>query len=150
MSVWFEGDSEIDCSIQQVKHALEDLGGHYVGVIGLMPGLTSVELVDQGTDSVTLKTSEGLMRRTSIAKRIEDDRVVVEFDEEYRAGPRVTVTSHFVDEFAPSDTGVTHRLVVSDVEAPGFLGFFYRRFGRSKMGDAFLTAYKDYFEQRSE
>ena len=48
MSVWFEGSSEIECNIQQVKHALENYGEHYVGVISLMPGLTSVELVEQG------------------------------------------------------------------------------------------------------
>ena len=147
MSAWFEGDSEIDCDIRQLKDALEDQGEHYVGVISLMPGMTSVELVEQGTDFVTIKTNEGLMRRTNISKQIDAERVVVEFDEEYEAGSKVTTTSHFSDEFTTSDTGVTHRLVVSDVEAPGFLGFFYRTFGSSKTGNAFLTAYKAYFEK---
>ncbi len=47
MSVWFEGSNEIECNIQQVKQALENHGEHYVGVISLMPGMTSVELVEQ-------------------------------------------------------------------------------------------------------
>ncbi len=147
MTVWFEGNSEIGCNIELVKHAFENHGEHFVGIAGLMPGLTSVELVEQGSDSVTIKTNEGLMTRTSISKRMDADRVVVEFDEEYKAGSMVTTKSHFLDEFVPSDTGVTHRLVMSDVEAPGFLGFFYQKLGSSKTGNAFLTAYKTYLEK---
>ena len=147
MSVWFEGESEVDCDLQQVLRAFDSHGEHYVGVIGLMPGLTSVELVEQGRDSVTIRTNEGLMKRTNISKRIEAESVVVEFDEVYEAGSRVTVTSHFSEEFTTGATGVTYRIVISDVEAPGVLGFFYRKFGSSKMGNAFLTAYKTYFER---
>lgn len=147
MSDWFSGDSEIDSTIQQVKVAFEDLGGHYAAVVALMPGLTSVELVEQGSDSVTIRTNEGLMKRTNIGRRIENDGLVVEFDEEYQAGSKLTVTSHFLEEFVPSATGVTLRLVVRDVEAPGFLGFFYKRFGGSKMGNALLAAHKAFFEQ---
>ncbi len=150
MSLWYEGTSEIDCDIQRVKRALDDLGELHVGVVNLMPGLTSVELVDQGIDSVTIKTNEGLMKRTSISKHIEADRVLVEFDEEYEAGSKVTTTSHFSEEFTTSDPGVTHRLVMSDVEASGFLGFFYRTFGSSKTGNSFLTATKAYFERPNE
>ena len=149
MSVWFEGSNEIECNIQQVKHALENHGEHYVGVISLMPGLTSVELVEQGSDFVTIKTNEGLMKRTNISKRIEAESVVVEFDEEYQAGSMVTAKSHFLDEFTTSDTGVKHRTVMSDVEAPGFLGFFYRNFGKSNIGNAFLKSYKTYFEKQN-
>ena len=148
MSVWFEGASEIRCGIEQVKRSLDDLGAHHADVVSLMPGLTSVVLVEQGSDSVTIRTNEGLMKRTNIAKRVEAERVVVELDEEYAAGYKVTTTSHFVHEFTPSGTGVSHRMVISDVEAPGFLGFFYRRFGSSKMGKAFLRAYKVYFEDQ--
>ncbi len=72
--------------------------------------------------------------------------MTVEFDEEYQAGSKVTVTSHFVHEFVAADRGLTHRLVVRDVAAPGFLGFFYRKFGGSKMGTALLAAEKAYFE----
>ena len=90
MSVWFEGSNEIECNIQQVKHALENHGEHYVGVISLMPGLTSVELVEQGSDFVIIRTNEGLMKRTNISKLIEAESVVVEFDEEYQAGSKIT------------------------------------------------------------
>ena len=149
MSVWFEGSNEIECTLQQVKQALENLGEHYVGVIRLMPGLTSVELVEQGSDFVTLKTNEGLMKRTNISRRSEADQVVVEFDEEYQAGSLLTTTSHIVDEFTASETGVTHRTVISGIEAPGFLGFFYRNLGKSNTGNAFLNSYKTYFETQN-
>ncbi len=146
MSVWFEGENEIACSIEDVKLAVEDLGAHYVGVVGRMPGLTSVELLEQASGSVTIKTNEGIMRRTNISTRVEPERVVVELDEEYQAGSKVTATSHFLDEFTSSEVGVAHRVVISDVGAPGFLGFFYRKFGSSKMGNAFLDAHASYFE----
>ena len=150
MSVWFEGSGEINCSTQRVKDALEDPGEFFAGIVSLIPGLTSVELVEQGSDFVTIRTNEGLMQRTNLAKHIEAERVVVEYDERYEAGSKVTTTSHFTDEFTASGTGVTHRLVMSDVAAPGVLGFFYRTFGRSKTGKAFLAAYKAYFEKQSE
>jgi hypothetical protein len=146
VSVWFEGRSEVRCTLAQVAEALDDLGEHYVGVVGLMPGLSSVELVDQGPDHVTIRTSEGLMKRTHITRTVEADRVVVEFDEEYEAGAMVTTRSHFMDEFSSSDTGVIHHTVMSGVEARGLLGFVYRKFGSSNIGNAFLTAYKTYLE----
>jgi hypothetical protein len=148
--VWFEGSLEIDCDIGQVRRALESPGELYVGVDSLMPGLTSVELVEQGNDSVTISTNEGLMKRTNISKHVEADRVVVDFDESYEAGSKVTTKSHFSEEFTTGNTAVTYRLVMSDVEAPGFLGFFYQRFGSSKTGNAFLTAYKAHFEKQND
>jgi hypothetical protein len=114
-----------------------------------MPGLTSVALVEQGNDFVTIRTNEGLMKRTNISKRIEAGSVVVEFDEEYQAGSMVTANSHYLDEFTTSGTGVKHRTVFSDVEAPGLLGFFYRNFGKSSIGKAVLNSYKTYFEQQT-
>jgi carbon monoxide dehydrogenase subunit G len=148
MAVWFEGDTDIDCTIEQVARALENPGELFSGVTSLMPGLTSVELVEQGGHSLTIKTNEGLMKRTNISKRIDAESVVVEFDEEYAAGSKVTATSHFSDEFTTTDSGVKYRLVMSDVEAPGLLGFFYQRFGSSKTGNAFLTAYKAHLEKQ--
>jgi hypothetical protein len=146
MSVWFEGENEIACTIQQVKDGFEDVGEHFLAVVSLFPGLTNVELVTHAPDSVTIKTNEGIMTRTNISKRVEADSVVIEFDEKYEAGTKVTATSHFVDEFSTSGAGVKHHLVMTDVAAPGFLGFFYRAFGGSKTGNAFLKAYKEYFE----
>ena len=150
MSVWFEGQSSIQCSMEQVRHALTDLGAHYVALVSLMPGLSSVELVEQGPDWVTIKTNEGLMKRTNIQVRGEGERVVVELDEEYQAGTKVTATSHFLDEFVVSEGEVIHRLVISDVEASGFLGFFYRKLGSSSIGKAFLAAYKTCLEQDAD
>ena len=89
------------------------------------------------------------MKRTNISKRIEADSIVVEFDETYEAGSKITTTSHFLDEFTTSDVGIRHRTVMSGVEAPGLLGFFYRNFGKSNTGNAFLKSYKTYFEKQN-
>lgn len=147
MSVWFEDSNEIECNIQQVKQSYEDYGEHYVGVLSHYPGLTSVELVEQGSDFVTIKTNEGLTKRTNISKHIEAECVVVEFDEEYQTS-MVTVKTHYLNEFTTSDTGIKHRTVMSDVKAPGFLGFFYRNFSKSNIGKGILKSYKIYFEEQ--
>ena len=148
MEVWFAGDSEIRCAIQDVKDAVANLGEYYVGVVSLMPGMTRVELIDQGSDFVTIETNEGLMKRSKISSLVDADSVAVEFDEEYQAGSKVTATSHFLHEFSTASSGVTHRLIISDLRASGFLGFFYRRFGSSRMGKAFLNAHRTYFEAK--
>jgi hypothetical protein len=150
MPIWFEGSIGIECNIQQVKHSFKNHGEHYSRVISFMPGLTNVELVESGSDFVTIKTNEGLMKRTNISKRVEDESVVVEFDEEYLAGQMITTKSHYLEEFKTSDTGVLHRTVLSGVEAPGFLGFFYRKFGKSSIGNALMKSYKTYFEKQSQ
>ena len=149
MSVWFEGSSEIECNIQQVKHAIEHLGEFFVGITGLMPGLAGVELVEQGSDFVIIRTNEGLMKRTNISKRIEAESVAVEFDEEYQAGSNITVKSRVSDDFMTSDTGIKHRTIISGVTASGLLGFFYRKFGKSSIGKALLRSYKTYFENQN-
>ena len=147
MSVWFEGEIGLGCSVEEVRHAVEDHGEFFVEITRLMPGMYSVELIDQGTDHVTIKTNEGLMRRTNISKRIETGRIVMEFDEVYGGRANVTATSHYCQEFTASDTGVTHRLVMTDVEASGFLGFFYQKLGSSRIGKAVLEATKAYVER---
>ena len=128
MTTWFEGSNEIACNIEQVIMAYKNYGDFFVEVVRLMPGLTNVELIEQGRDFVIIRTNEGLMKRTNISKRIETESVVVEFDEEYQAGSMVTTKSHVLDEFMESDSGVRHHLVISNVEAPGLLGFFYKKF----------------------
>lgn len=148
MSNWFEGTNEIECDLEKVKNAIENLGEHIVGVVSLMPGLTSVELVEQGNDFVIIKTNEGLMKRSNISKRIDAECVALEFDEEYQAGTKVTAKSHILDEFMESQNGINHQMVISSVEAPGLLGFFYRNFGKSSTGNAFLASYKNYFESK--
>lgn len=145
MAIWFEGTSDIESSIEQVQRYLDDHGELFVGIVRLIPGMSMVEIVDQGSDYVTIRTNEGLMQRTNITKQVGPSRVVLEFDEQYDAGSKVTATSHFVHQFTPSNSGATHSLVMSDLEAPGILGFFYRTFGARKMGNAFLKAYQEYF-----
>ena len=146
MSAWFERDNEIACSLDSVAQAVDDIGEYFTEVVSLMPGLNSVALVEQHPDEVIITTNEGLMRRTKLSKRVEDDRVTIEFDEEYQAGSKVTVNSHATHQFTPSNNGVTHRLTVRDVTAPGLLGFFYRKFGSSKIGKALMTAEKTHLE----
>ena len=147
MAIWFEGCNDIECTIQQVIKAIESLGDFTVGVVSLMPGLTSVELVEAGNNFVTIKTNEGLMKRERYSIRTESESVTVEFDEVYEAGSKMTAKTHFLDEFTATDTGVRHHTVLSDVEASGLMGFFYRNFGKSNIGNAFLKAFKTYLEQ---
>lgn len=146
MSVWFEDSNEIAANVQQVKDSFENLGEHYVGVVSLFPGLTTVELVEEGSDFVTIRTNEGLMKRTNISSVAEADRFVVEFDEDYQAGRRITVKSHYRQEFTAAGSDVKHRATISDVSAPGIMGFFYRKFGKSNTGKAVLKSYKIYLE----
>ena len=149
MTTWFEGSNEIDCDLQQVLHALENYAELFTGLTRLMPGLTSVELVEQGEDSVTIKTNEGLMKRKNISKRIEADGVILEFDEEYQAGQMATFKTHYLQEYTQGSAGVRLRVVLSDVEAPGIMGFFYRTFGKTNIGNAVLASNKSFFEANS-
>ena len=149
MSVWFEGNTEIEGNIQLVNHALENPGEHYVGIIKLMPGMTSVELVEQKSDYLIIKTNEGIMKRTQIVKTIETESVVIEFDEDYQAGSKITTKSNFLEEFTTGEKGINLRVVISAVEASGLLGFFYRKFGSANTGNAFLKAYETYFENQN-
>ncbi len=150
MSIWFEGSNDIDCTLERVVQSLGDLGAHHLGVIGRMPGLSAVEVVEQGEDFVTLRTNEGVMTRTGISKRVEPDRVVLQLDEDYQAGRLVTTKAHFHHEFTARGEAVEHRIVISSVEAPGFLGFFYRKLGSSSIGNAFLRSTKDFLESTNK
>jgi hypothetical protein len=111
-----------------------------------MLGLTSVELVNQRDDFVILKTNKGIMKRTNISKISENNSLVIEFDEEYQAGNSLGVYSHIMDEFTPVKNKVVHRLVITRVKTKGLLGFFYRRFAKSNIGNALINSCKTYFE----
>ncbi len=148
MAVWFEGSDTLPCQVDDVARDVADLGAHFATVVARMPGLTDVELVDQGPDSVTIRTNEGTMLRTGISAGRVGDGVVLEFDEKYEAGSRVTTTAHFRHEFTPVAAGVRHRLVISDVGAGGLLGFLYRRLGSSRIGGAVLSSYRSSFQRR--
>ena len=51
------------------------------------------------------------MKRTNISKLIDAESVFMEFNEEYQSGLKVATTSHFLDDFTVSDSGVKHRAV---------------------------------------
>jgi len=144
---WFDGSGKIDCSFQDLLNSLDNPGTFFEGVVACMTGISSVELLEQGTDFVKIRTNEGFMARTNITKRSEPDRIHFEFDEEYQAGKMVTTYSHYQDEFLKTENGVRHRTVISDVKAPGLMGFFYRKFGSRNIGKAVLESYKTYLER---
>ena len=142
--VWFEDTIKINCNISDVEKSLSNLGVHFKEVISIMSGMTSVELIEQGTDFVTIKTNEGIMKRTNISMVSKKGKMTIEFDEEYQAGKTITTNAHFVEEFEEKDNEITLRVEISNLKAPGFMGFFYRNFGNKNIGNAFLNAYKNY------
>ena len=86
------------------------------------------------------------MKRINIKKRIMPDSITVEFDEEYEAGKMITTRSHFFDAFSLTGNGIKHRTTISNIKAPGFLGFFYKVFGSTNIGKAILSSHKIYLE----
>ena len=143
---WFEGTTHLNCDLQSVKTSVADLGAHFVGVVRSMPGISEAELLEQGDDSVTIRTNEGMMKRHDIECSVADDEVVLRYDEVYETG-KVTGRSHFEDAYTASDSGgVQFRCLVSDVRADGVLGFLYTKFGSRNMGKAFLSSQQDYFQ----
>ena len=145
-SDWFENRTSIQCNIKVLEKSLSDPGEHYKEVISLMPGMNNVELIEQSRDFVTIKTNEGIMKRTNISIVSEEGKILIEFDEEYQAGKTITTNSHFVEEFTAKDKEILFHLVISELKAPGFMGFFYRNFGSKNIGNAFLGAYRSYLE----
>ena len=149
-SVWFEDTTKINCNINDVENSLKNIGEHFKEVIKIMPGMTSVELIEQGSDFVTIKTNEGIMKRTNISIVSNEGKITVDFDEEYQAGKTIKTNSHFVEEFESQDNRIRLRVEISNLKAPGFMGFFYRNFGSKNIGDAFLRAYESYLEKSNE
>ena len=59
MSVSIEGEGEIACSLDSVAQAIDNhIGEYFSGVVSLMPGLTSVGLVEQHPAAVIITTNE--------------------------------------------------------------------------------------------
>jgi len=148
--VWFEGSNEFKIGLPTIENSLDNIGQYFLGVIRLMPGMTDVKLIDQGNDFVSIQTNEGIMNRTNISVENEKDKILIEFDEEYQAGKIITTNSHFMHEFKTVENAVKHRIVISSLKAPGFIGFFYRNFGSKSIGRAFLNAHKNYLENYNE
>ena len=146
-SSWFEGTIQINCSIDDIRNSLTNLGQHYVGMVKHMPGITNTELVEQGSDHVIIKTNEGIMKRHNISMQDTSETIIVEFDEEYQAGRMITTKTHYKEEYTKENAGLTCRIILRDVEASGILGFFYTIFGKSNIGNALLQANKLYLEE---
>ena len=89
------------------------------------------------------------MKRTNISIVSNKDKIIVEFDEEYQAGKTITTNSHFVKEFEEKNNEIRLRVEISNLKAPGFMGFFYRNFGSKNIGNSFLNAYENYLGKQS-
>ena len=150
MKVWFEGEGEINCTMEDVELAHKDLGAFYVAVVSRMPGLSTVELVEQEEGVVVIRTNEGLMTRSNITTRLDGESFVVEFDEVYEAGSMITTHSHYRDAYSARSGGTLNQVVISGVEAPGLMGFLYRSFGKKSIGSAVLAANKGHFEEKGD
>lgn len=148
MDIWFDGSQEIGCNLQHIEQSLENIGEHFRQTVSFMPGISSVEVLEQESDRVLIKTNEGIMTRSNIIIQIEPGNITVNFDEVYQAGKLVTGKSHYENVFSTYDHGIRHQVKISDVEASGFLGFFYRKFGSSNIGKAVQNSYKTYLEKK--
>ena len=148
MKPWFEGSGPVDITLAELKTNLADPAAYYLGVVNRMPGLNSADLVERGPGGITIETDEGLMNRSRIRKEEEPDRVVLECREVYQAGKALTITSFYSEEFRREGDIIVHRLVINGVRAPGFLGFFYRTFGGSAVGKAYMKAARKHLGNR--
>ena len=108
--IWFDGSKEINTSLPEIENSLDDIGQFVLDVINLMPSMTSVKIIEQGHDFVTLETNEGIMNRTNISIEIAKEKIVIEFDEKYQAGKTITTNSHFIHEFKSTKNSVNHRI----------------------------------------
>jgi len=147
MKNWFESDDIIHVSLEKVILSFKDLGKHYSKLVSLMPGLTSVELIDEGKDFITIKTNEGLMKRVNIVVSSNEESFNIEFDEDYQAGKMINVQSHYVHCFKSVEEGVLHSVRINQMKASGFMGFFYKTFGKASIGKAVLKSYRKFFSE---
>lgn len=146
MSNWYKGSHEINCGFSKILESFENIGDLYVNITKLMPGLSIVELVEQSESHVVIKTNEGLMNRSNISRKLVDECLTISYDEDYQAGKTIRVISHIEDVFISENDITKHKLSISDVNATGFMGFLYRTFGKSNIGNSQLKAYKEFFE----
>jgi uncharacterized protein YerC len=146
-SVWFDGSIQINCSLKKINDSFKNIGKSYTEITKLMSGINMAKLVKQGDNFVTIQTNEGIMKRKNISKKIQENTIVIEFDEEYQAGKSTTTISHHLEEYAVKDSKINYHLIISDVTASGFLGLLYRIFGKKNIGNAILKSYKTYLEK---
>jgi len=144
--IWFQKSTTINCNIKDIDKSLENLGNHYKQIMDKYPGMINVELIEAGEDFVTIKTNEGLMKRTNFSISKSEGKILVEFDEEYITR-QLTTYSHFEERFEGKNNEVELNIKISNIVAPGFLGFLLRNFGGNNIGKAFLNSYKQTFEK---
>ena len=144
--IWFKEAILIDCNIEDVNKSLSNIGEHYKKLISVYPGMTAIELIDQGNDFVSIKTNEGTMKRTNISVNKSENKIIIELDEEYITSA-ITTTSHIVEKFEKKDNEMELQIEISNHKAPGFLGFFLRNFGSKNIGNGFLDSYKKILEK---
>jgi len=144
--IWFNNSMMIECNIEDINKSLSDIGEHYKKLLSVYPGITTVELIDQGNDFVTIKTNEGTMKRTNISINRSESKIIIELDEEY-ATSALTTNSHIVEKFERKDDKIELQIEISNHKAPGFLGFFLRNFGSKNIGNGFLDSYKKILEK---
>jgi len=144
--IWFQKSTMIECNLEDVNRSFENLGEHYKQLISFYPGMSAVELIDQGKDFVTIKTNEGTMKRTNISVNRSEKIIIIELDEEYSTSA-ITTNSHIIEKFERKDSKVELQVEISNHKAPGFLGFFLRNFGSENIGNGFLDSYKKTLEQ---
>ena len=144
--IWYQESTMIECNIENVNKSLSDIGEHYRELISMYPGMTTVELIEQGKDYVTIKTNEGTMKRSNISVDTSGDKILVEFDEEYITS-KITTHSHFVENFQTKNNNTELNIEISNLIAPGFLGFFLRNFGSKNIGNGFLDSYRKIFNK---
>jgi hypothetical protein len=148
-NVWFEGSIQINCNFKKINDSVNNLSKSYTEITTLMPGINMAKLVKQGSNHLTIKTNEGIMKRDNISKKIQKDMITVEFDEKYQAGNKITTRSHHLEEYTLNGSKINYHLIISNVNASGFLGFFYRIFGKKNIGNAILKSHKAYFENKN-
>ncbi len=145
-NIWFQDSIMISCNIEYVNKLFDNIGEHYKDLLSMYPGMTTVELIKQGVDFVTIKTNEGTMKRTNISVDISENKILVEFDEEYSTS-KITTNSHFVEKFEARNDNIELHIEIRNLVAPGFLGFFLRNFGSKNIGNGFLDSYKKILEK---
>ena len=61
MKDWFKGNIVVNTSLSIIKEAFENHDNHFQKAVLSMPGMTKAEVLESGTDYVTIRTNEGLM-----------------------------------------------------------------------------------------
>lgn len=145
-NIWFKDSCKVDCSLHTALNSLNNKGRHYEQVVRLMPGISESNLVNETSDSISIQTNEGLMKRDNIIIEKHDEWVTIEYHEEYIAGKAMTSKSQIKEKFVKDDKGISYLLTISNVKATGFLGFFYRLFGKNSIGKALMNSHKTYLE----